>query len=81
MGRTSRGTNFSLPEGMEKEMDTRAKALGYANRSEYLRALKEADEYYSLVPTLEPVSMKRVLRIPAEVERNPGTGSKGKPGK
>lgn len=78
MARKSRGTTFSLPEGGERDMDARAKALGYANRSEYLRALREADEHYGLVPTLDPVNMKRVLRMPAHVEGHPGGGNQGK---
>jgi metal-responsive CopG/Arc/MetJ family transcriptional regulator len=68
MGRTSKGINFSLPDGMDKEIDTRALAHGYANRSEYLRALYEADLHYNFRPMLDGDNMQRVLRVPPNVE-------------
>lgn len=79
MARKTQSVSFSLPEGSQDEIEKRARALGFDGRSDYLRALREADEFYGLRATLDPVTMQRVLRISAKVEgQAKGDRSSGK---
>lgn len=66
MARKTGSLSFSVPDGFEADLDARAKQHGFKNRSEYLRALYEADKFYRLRPALSD-TVERVLRLP-EVE-------------
>lgn len=59
---------------MEKDIDARAAVLGFRNRSEYLRALYEMDQYYDLRPALAPDTHARLLRVFDQVTGKPLVG-------